>query len=39
MLMTSLRMSERTEKDFTKRDVSNTFTVAGRSVYLYKGTM
>jgi len=37
--MTSLRMSERPENDFTKWDVSNTFTVGGRSVYLHTGAM
>jgi hypothetical protein len=32
-------MNEKTEKDFTKWNISNTFIVAGRSVYLHKGTM
>jgi len=39
MLITSLRMSEKAEKDFKKLNVSNTFTVAGRSVYLHTRAM
>jgi len=37
--MTSLRMNERAEKDFTNWNISNTFTVAGRNVHLHKGIM
>ena len=39
MLMSSLRMNERAEKDFTKSIVSKIFIVAGRNVYLHKGNM
>jgi len=39
MLLTSLRMRRKAVKAFIKasRNVSNIFTVAGRSVYLHKG--
>jgi hypothetical protein len=39
MLIASFRMHGRAEKDFRKSKVSNTFTVANRSVYLHDGTM
>jgi hypothetical protein len=32
-------MKEKTEKDFTKWNVSTSFTVAGRCVYVHKETM
>jgi hypothetical protein len=42
MLLTSLRMRRKSWKDFHKtasRNVSNTFTFAGRNVYLHKETI